>query len=100
VRKTTEDSSPKSEPTRREPTISPELVTDLREPEGSLQKRSRDLLVLELSRLERLLAVTPKNAPERAQLVKRLAEGYAELAALAVFEKAVAEDKLRREKRR
>ena len=69
----------------------------MRAREGVLAKRSQRMLLLDLSRLERLLAATPKNAPERPQLVKRLAEGYAELAALAAHEKAVAEEKLRRE---
>jgi hypothetical protein len=85
-------------PGARKPTFSPDIVADLREPNFVLSTRSRDLLVLELSRLERLLAVTPKNSPERSRMIRRLAEGYAELAALVAREKAIAEEKLRRKK--
>lgn len=80
-----------------QPTIGSDVVSKVRAREGVLAKRSQRMLVLELSRLERLLAVTPKNAPERPQLLKRLAEGYAELAALAAQDRAIAEEKLRRE---
>jgi hypothetical protein len=92
-------SDAKPPPPARQPTISPDIVQDLREADGVLPKRSRRLLVLELSRLERLLAATPKKAPERPRLIRRLAEGYAELAALAAHERAVAEERLRREER-
>jgi hypothetical protein len=41
------------------------------------------LLILELQRLEQVLNVTPRKAPDRPILLRRLAEGYSELAALA-----------------
>jgi hypothetical protein len=41
------------------------------------------LLILELARLEKILEVTPRKAPDRPVLLRRLADGYAELAALA-----------------
>lgn len=50
------------------------------------QKRSQRLLIQELDRLERLLRVTPKNSPERPGMIRRLAEGYAELEALAALD--------------
>jgi len=55
------------------------------------QKQSTRLLMRELTRLERLLAVTPKRSPERAQMIRRLADGYAELEQLAAVERMRAE---------
>lgn len=55
------------------------------------QKQSTRLLMRELTRLERLLAVTPKRSPERAQIIRRLADGYAELEQLAAVERMRAE---------
>jgi hypothetical protein len=49
------------------------------------------LLILELQRLEQVLQVTPRKAPDRPILLRRLAEGYAELAALAERTRAQAE---------
>ena len=51
------------------------------------QKQSTRLLMRELNRLERLLAVTPKRSPERSQIIRRLADGYAELEQLAAVER-------------
>lgn len=48
------------------------------------------LLKKELQQLEQLLKVTPRNAPERAALVRRLAETYAELARRAEYDRDVA----------
>ena len=48
-----------------------------------LEDRSKALLILELARLEKMLEVTPPKAPDRPILLRRLAEGFAELAALA-----------------
>ena len=50
----------------------------------------RALLMQELDRLEKLLTLTPKTAPERAAIVKRLAEAYAELARHAEYDRDVA----------
>ena len=55
------------------------------------QKQSTRLLMRELTRLERLLAVTPKRSPERALIIRRLADGYAELEQLAAVERMRAE---------
>ena len=44
----------------------------------------------ELQQLEALLKATPKNAPERATFLKRLAETYAELAKRAEYDREVA----------
>jgi hypothetical protein len=48
-----------------------------------LEERRKALLILELVRLEKILEVTPQKAPDRPVLLRRLAEGYAELAAIA-----------------
>jgi hypothetical protein len=64
----------------------------------SSQKQSTRLLMRELSRLERLLAVTPKLSAERARIVRRLADGYAELEHLAAVERIRAELHLDRAK--
>jgi tetratricopeptide (TPR) repeat protein len=53
---------------------------DPRPPLGSGSKpRARALLVTELSMLEQLAAETPISAPDRSQLVRRMAEDWAEL---------------------
>jgi hypothetical protein len=53
----------------------------------------RLLLMQELKQLETLLKATPKNAPERAVLLKRIADTYAELAKRAAYEEEVARRK-------
>jgi hypothetical protein len=60
--------------------------------EGLTEQRRR-LLIAELGRLERLVAATRPRSPDRAGLVRRLAEGYAELAAIAERQKTRAEVK-------
>jgi hypothetical protein len=52
----------------------------------------------ELQQLETLLKATPKNAPERAALLKRLAETYAELAKRAELDREVARIRAERAK--
>ncbi len=44
-----------------------------------LKNRAQALLIREISGLERLFKTTPKNDPDRPQLIRRLAEGYVEL---------------------
>ena len=61
------------------------------------EKQSARLLMRELTRLERLLRVTPPRSPERARMVRRLADGYAELEQLAAVERLRAELKLQAE---
>jgi hypothetical protein len=56
-----------------------------------LQARARALLVTEISGLENLYSTTPKNAPDRIQVVRRLAEDYVELESAAFREKTQAE---------
>ncbi|HEY6727441.1 MAG TPA: hypothetical protein VI197_25575 [Polyangiaceae bacterium] len=73
----------------------------IREPKHwASRKQSTRLLMRELHRLERLLAVTPKRSPERARIVRRLADGYAELEQLAAVERIRAELNLERAKAR
>ncbi|HEX7601554.1 MAG TPA: hypothetical protein VF316_08115, partial [Polyangiaceae bacterium] len=52
-----------------------------------LAARSRQLLVTEIQGLESLYASTPKNAPDRPKLMRRLAEGYVELESAAFRDK-------------
>ncbi len=52
-----------------------------------LQARGRALLITEISGLERLYKRTPRRSPDRAQLVRRLAEGYVELESAATRDK-------------
>ncbi len=46
---------------------------------GALQNRARQLLIQEITSLERLYAQTPKGTSDHQQLILRLAEAYAEL---------------------
>ncbi|MEO5728046.1 MAG: hypothetical protein ABI134_20255, partial [Byssovorax sp.] len=52
-----------------------------------LAARSRQLLVTEIQGLESLFSSTPKNAPDRPKLMRRLAEGYVELESAAFRDK-------------
>ena len=52
-----------------------------------LAARSRQLLVTEIQGLESLYTSTPKNAPDRPKLMRRLAEGYVELESAAFRDK-------------
>jgi TolA-binding protein len=52
-----------------------------------LAARSRQLLVTEIQGLESLFQSTPKNAPDRPKLMRRLAEGYVELESAAFRDK-------------
>src|SRR5687768_12940426 len=73
------------------PTLSREFVDNLRAP-SPLDLRTRTLLVQEIARLESLLRATSKKSPDRPLLLRRLAEGYAELAALAARDKVIADE--------
>lgn len=53
-----------------------------------LEPRVTALLLREIRGLERLLRGTPRKSPDRAQLLRRLAEGYVELEASARSSKA------------
>ncbi|MDI1482159.1 hypothetical protein [Polyangium sp. y55x31] len=52
-----------------------------------LAARSRQLLITEIQGLESLFSNTPKNAPDRPKLMRRLAEGYVELESAAFRDK-------------
>lgn len=51
---------------------------------GAMKTRARQLLIQEISSLERLYKSTPKGTPDHQQLILRLAEAYAELEQAAV----------------
>jgi TolA-binding protein len=55
-----------------------------------LAPKVRSLLVTEIQGLESLFASTPKSAPDRPKLMRRLAEGYVELEAAAFRDKTEA----------
>ena len=61
------------------------------ERKSRLQARARALLVTEIQGLESLFRTTPKNAPDRPQLARRLAEDYVELERAAFRDKTEAE---------
>jgi tetratricopeptide (TPR) repeat protein len=61
------------------------------ERKNKLQSRAKALLVTEISGLENLFRTTPKNAPDRPTLARRLAEDYVELESAAFREKTQAE---------
>ena len=63
------------------------------ERKSRLQARQRALLVTEIQQIERLFETTKKNAPDRPQLGRRLAEAYVELEAAAFRDKTEAEIK-------
>lgn len=66
----------------REAVPTPEVKFDLEPVSRQALKWARhSLLLQELSQLERMLRSTPRNAPDRPVIIRRLAEGYAELAA-------------------
>jgi hypothetical protein len=48
-----------------------------------LEFARRSLLLKELKQLESILQSSPPNAPDRPAIIRRLAEGYAELAVLS-----------------
>ncbi|WP_245677794.1 tetratricopeptide repeat protein [Chondromyces crocatus] len=52
-----------------------------------LAPKVRSLLVTEIQGLEGLFSSTPKNAPDRPKLMRRLAEGYVELESAAFRDK-------------
>jgi len=69
-------------------------------PNESSKRRSERLLIQELSATERLLRQTPKGAPERILIIRRLAEGYVELERLAQIRRIRAELEREREARK
>jgi len=69
----------------------PELDIPRDERRNRLQARARALLVTEISGLENLFRSTPKNAPDRVELARRLSEDYVELESAAFREKTQAE---------
>jgi tetratricopeptide (TPR) repeat protein len=50
-----------------------------RDPRATKKKRSLALLISEATRLDGLVRVTARNAPDRQQLMRRLADDYAEI---------------------
>jgi len=58
-------------------------MPELRPEQSLLEKADRRLLIEEIARLERLVTKLPRKAPDRARMVLRLGDDYAELAKLA-----------------
>lgn len=72
--------APKGKPAPAPPPKSQDAVERRRFAAGT---RTKELLVKELQGLEQLLASTPRSAGDRPGIVRRLGDGYAELAAWA-----------------
>ena len=56
-----------------------------------LEARQRALLAVEVQRIESLFAGTKRNAPDRQQIARRLADGYVELESAAFRDKTEVE---------
>lgn len=82
-----------SEPKRPSPEQGLRPPPDERTPAEAAE---RTLLVQELMRLEKLLKATPKSAPERAVILKRVADTYAELAKRAEHDREAARTRAER----
>jgi hypothetical protein len=72
---------------KRVPKPDPALALERARP-SARERASRRLLMGELLRLESVLRSMPLNAPDRPLVLRRLAEGYAELETLAERERA------------
>jgi TolA-binding protein len=64
------------------------------------QPKIRQLLITEIQGLEALFQQTPKNSPDRAKLMRRLAEGYVELESAAFRDKTENQVKAEEAKRK
>ncbi|HEU4404016.1 MAG TPA: hypothetical protein VFS43_01795, partial [Polyangiaceae bacterium] len=73
------------------PTVGIEALRELRGIQ--IKGRVRQLLVTEIAQLEQLFRATSRNAADRAQLARRLAETYVELENAAIRDKFLAEEK-------
>ena len=69
-----------------------ELVADPRKTRW--EPRANQLLITEIQNMEVLFASVPPNAPDRPQIMRRLAEDYYELASRAARDKQSAQDRL------
>jgi tetratricopeptide (TPR) repeat protein len=74
-------------PTAAPSQVSPVVRDDRR---SRLQQRAQGLMAAEIQGLESLLASTPATSPDRAQLLRRLAEDYVELENAAVKDQTAA----------
>jgi hypothetical protein len=72
------------------PKPDPALAAERAKP-SPLERQSRTLLIQELKRLELVLKETPEASPDFPIILRRLADGYAELEALAERERAKAQ---------
>ena len=82
--------SEKPQSEKRVPRPDPALSAERAKPTPA-ERQSRTLLVRELKRLEAMLKTTPENSPDFPVILRRLAEGYAELEAVAERERAKAQ---------
>jgi TolA-binding protein len=109
VKRAFKTAPPPSERKKRKDTLAPKQASesmmagqrDTRK--ARLQARSRALLITEIAGLERLFRKTKKNDKDRAQLVRRLAEGYVELGSAAnrdMIEAEIKRDEAKRKKQR
>lgn len=85
--RTRPDTEPKTAGPKPVPKPDPAVIVERAKP-AVFEQRSKTLLVAELVRLEAMLKDTKENSPDYPVLVKRLADGYAELEMLAERERA------------
>lgn len=79
-------------PVRQQPVPKPDpALTVERAVRPPLEIQKKHLLIRELARLESVLRATPENSPDHPILLRRLAEGYAELEMLAERERAASQ---------
>ncbi len=73
--------------TKPTPPATSQNIAQRDERRNRLEARSRQLLVTEIQGLESLYQTTPKDASDRPNLMRRLAEGYVELESAATRDK-------------
>ena len=88
--RTRPEAEPKAATPPRVPKPDP-AVTVERAKTPPIEHQRKALLIRELQQLEAMLERTPENSPDQLIIVRRLAEGYAELEAIAERERAKAQ---------
>lgn len=82
----------RAKPVQQKPVPKPDPALAIERAERPpLEIQKKHLLVRELVRLEAVLKDTPENSPDHPILLRRLAEGYAELEMIAERERAASQ---------
>ncbi len=88
--RTTPEAQPKPRGPKPVPKPDPALIVERAKP-AVLETQKKNLLIRELVRLESMLKDTPENSPDHPIILRRLAEGYAELEMIAERERATSQ---------